>query len=135
MNTDELLAKVAAYIGVEKIELPTETQTDLMREAQSVLFYLQGQGDWHRKPCKQCNSVFAYSWDHDCIAYCSINCMKLTLQGAGLEWNPYGKLADRWGKTIPAVVPPQVLYLTDPSEQSASLPSYDREDQPTLPGL
>jgi hypothetical protein len=110
-------------------EEPIETKTDLIREIQSVVsyYYSRGQG-FTEKPCKQCGLVFAYSWDHDSIAYCSIRCANQALQEIGLEWTLSKPPAERWGRTIPAVVPPQALALVGEllKEAEDALP----EDEP-----
>lgn len=105
------IEKAQAIFGIT-IEVPPETTSDHMREAQAVLNYFEARGQgFKEKPCKQCGRVFAYSWDSTAIAMCSIRCAKLALQAIGLDWNPEKEPGERWGRTIPAVVSPEALRL------------------------
>jgi hypothetical protein len=110
-DLEQSLAEVNELLGLDlKVELPVETESDLMRESQAVLDYWQTKGAGFReKPCKQCDRLFAYKWDSTAIAYCSIRCAKLALQEIGLDWNPHKPLQERWGRTVPEVVPAEVL--------------------------
>lgn len=97
--------------GME-IEQPTESMQDLAREGQAALYFLENRGkDFKSKQCKQCKLEFAYCWDVDSIAYCSISCIKKSLQEIGIDWVPTKPAGERWGQTIPAVVPPDALLL------------------------
>lgn len=106
------LAEVQKAFGIT-LEVPMESANDLMREAQSAIFYYENSGAFNHKTCKWCSGVFAYNWDHDSIAYCSISCAAKYLESIGLRWDPSKPLEERWGKTTPAVVPPQVIELLD----------------------
>lgn len=108
------LALIAEFTGkaVEEIELPDETQEDHLAEAQSVINYFKSMGHgFKRQECRQCGGVFAYAWDRDAIKYCGVTCMSKALKAIGIQWNPSKKPSERWGKTIPAVVPPDALRL------------------------
>lgn len=107
----DALKKLEALYGV-KIESPQETQHDLIRQAQAVLFYFEAKGKGFRElPCRWCEQPFAYSWDVAGVQYCSIPCMVSALKDIGITWNPTKPPEDRWGRTIPAVVPPQALEI------------------------
>lgn len=95
-----------------KIEIPIETIEDQVREAQAVIGYFQTRGeDFYEQTCKHCGRLFAYKWRYAGVAYCSIQCMKEVMEKIGIRWNP-GKLPhERWGRTIPAIVPPEALEI------------------------
>lgn len=95
-----------------KIDIPIETIDDQVREAQAVLKYFEDKGaDFYEQDCKHCGRTYAYKWRYRGVAYCSLQCMKDALEDIGLEWSP-GKLPhERWGQTIPVVVPPEALAL------------------------
>lgn len=95
-----------------KIQLPQETTADLMREAQSVLNYFESRGEtFYYKTCKTCKEQFAYAWNVSSIAYCGIFCMAIALQEIGIEWDNTKPPAERWGRYVPAVVPPEALSI------------------------
>lgn len=103
--------KIEELFGIT-IEVPTETTNDLIREAQAVINYFQSNSSGFKtKECKYCHHIFAYSWDVEGIAYCSVTCMKMALQAIGLTWNPTKRPSERWGRTVPAVVPPAALSI------------------------
>jgi len=107
-------ALIAQFTGQDVVEiaLPDESKEDLMAEAQATLNYYKSMGGGFKfQVCKGCGESFAYSWDRDAIKYCGIPCMAKALEKIGLTWNPHKKPSERWGKTIPAVVPPHALQL------------------------
>jgi hypothetical protein len=105
------IAKAEELFGFT-IDLPPETLSDQIREAQSVLYYFETSGKgFKEKPCKFCKKIFAYHWDTDSISYCSIYCAKRSLQEIGLDWNPDRNPSERWGRYVPAVVPPEALQM------------------------
>lgn len=108
----DALAKIEKLFGV-KIEAPpiVETRGDQMRQAQAVLEYWESPSEWAKKICRQCQQEFAYKWDSTAIAYCSVSCMAKSLEKIGLKWDPTKPPEERWGRTIPAVVPPQALSI------------------------
>lgn len=108
----DALKKIEQLFGV-KIEAPevVETLGDKMRQAQAVLEYWENPADWAKKICRECKQEFAYRWDSHAISYCSVSCMAKSLEKIGLKWNPMKPPSERWGRTIPAVVPPEVLEL------------------------
>lgn len=100
----------------EAVQLPLESQDDLMREAQSVLNYFEARGDGFKQIiCKQCGELFAYSWNVDGVKYCSIPCMDKALKAIGLKWTPGRDVRERWGSYVPAVVPPRALQAMQES--------------------
>lgn len=101
--------EIARLFQVE-IKAPLETINDLMREAQAVINYFEtGGAGFKDVSCKYCGLTFAYSWDVQGVRYCSVPCMDGALREVGLKWNPTRPPAERWGKTVPAVVPPAAL--------------------------
>lgn len=115
---ERALALAAKITGVDPSVLNKEleeTYEDKMAEAEAVLTYhrLGGRGFTH-KICAECGERFAYSWDRDAIARCSVYCMARALEKIGLKWDPNRDLKLRWGPTAPMVVPPSALQcLTD----------------------
>jgi hypothetical protein len=106
------LAKAQEALGVV-IDYPLESDSDMMREGQSVLNYYStvNSTDWKDKQCKYCGKMFKYCWNSDAIAYCGIVCMKDALKQIGIDWDPSKAPAERWGKYIPAVVPPGAIEI------------------------
>lgn len=108
-----LLAKLTGKTVEEvadEIKYPDETTADLMREAQSVIYFFEAKGEgFKRIVCKTCREYFAYCWDVNGVAYCGVNCMKIALQKIGIEWTPGKPASERWGRYVPAVVPPRAL--------------------------
>jgi hypothetical protein len=108
-------------IDLSSAQLPAENQTDIVREAESVLAYFETSGkNFKEKQCKFCNRIFAYKWDHDGVSHCSIPCAKGSLQKIGLDWTPNKPLQERWGKTVPAIVPPQALEILKGQQENGS---------------
>lgn len=116
---ENVLAKVAEFLGKEPEEFikevtPLEISDDFMREAQSSLDYFNSRGaGFKTKICKRCEEPFSYSWNVDSIAYCSIYCMSKALEAIGLKWDPYKPPMERWGKTVPKVVPSPAKKILD----------------------
>lgn len=111
----DALKKIEQLFGV-KIEAPepVETQDDQMRQAQAVLEYWESLNPdlmWIEKTCKSCDKIFRYKWNSTAIGYCSTHCMARALEKIGLKWNPTKPPEERWGRIIPAVVPPQALSI------------------------
>lgn len=105
------LAKASEFLGVE-LEVPIETTSDKLAQAEAAQYYFYSRGEgWEEKECKFCNRVFSYCWDRKSISYCSIQCAQGALKQIGLDWDPAKDPSERWGKTIPAVVPPDALEL------------------------
>lgn len=101
--------KIQELYGIT-LEMPLETTDDLMREAQAVVNWFESRGaGFESETCRWCKLPFEYSWNVKGVKYCSVRCMDHYLQSIGLKWNPSKPPEERWGKTIPAVVPPAAL--------------------------
>lgn len=104
------LALAAEVLG-RPVDVPVESLGDLMAQAQSVCNYFQARSEFKYKKCWECTEEFAYCWDRDGILYCSVGCMAKALERRGMAWDPSKPPEKRWGKTIPAVVPPEALEV------------------------
>ena len=99
-----------ATINIE--DLPKETPSDLAREATAVVEYHDSQGKFFKeRNCKNCGEIFAFKWNSNAVAYCSITCAASALEKIGLVWDPTKHPSERWGAVHPLVVPPQALRL------------------------
>lgn len=110
------LALAAEVLG-KPVEMPVESMGDLMAQAQAVLNYFQTRSAFKEKQCWECARTFVYCWDRDGILYCSVPCMAKALERKGMTWDPGKPPEKRWGKTIPAVVPPEALELIEPTPE------------------
>lgn len=111
-----ILERLEKQTGI-KVELPAETAQDRMLEAQSVLNYFTvNDGKWKTIKCGICGLMFAYRWNIDGIKQCSVECMAEALKRIGLEWNPSREPSKRWGRYVPAVLPPSVLDIAQQSQ-------------------
>lgn len=118
----KVLDETARHLGVniEDLGLSAEelavnqTVGDQIAEAQAVLWFMETKGEgFTRKPCVSCGLEFAYSWDRTSITCCSVECISSELEKKGLSWKINRPLHLRWGRTVPAVVPPGPLSLID----------------------
>lgn len=126
------LKKLQELYGIT-VTVPQETQNDLAREGQAVLNYFQSKGEGFTKiPCKNCNLVFAYAWDVKGVQYCSIRCMDIALQKIGLCWNPTKPPHERWGRTVPAVVPPAALTILEAMVDTQEVPDHNTDYESDL---
>lgn len=108
----EKALKLAEETFGKKFELPTENTEALIREATAVAnFYYSTDKEWYSKKCSTCGEEFFFSWTSKGVGYCSISCAKKALEAIGLTWNPNKTAKERWGKYIPAVVPPEAAKL------------------------
>jgi hypothetical protein len=106
---------------------PDETVEDKMREAQSVLRFFETKGkDFIQEICWTCGEPFAYNYRFTGVKYCGIPCTARALEKAGLKWNPNKHPEERWGPSIPAVVPPEVFETWRKCIQMVE----SQEDQP-----
>lgn len=115
---ERALAQIAEVLGktVEEVKKLTsvEKQEDKLREAQSVVNYFESKGEGFKKAiCESCNRSFAYAYHIDAIKCCSIRCMRIKLQKLGLDWRPDQPDEYRWGKYVPAIVPPSALGILE----------------------
>ncbi len=112
-----------------KIDVPIETIEDQVREAQAVIGYFEARGeDFYEQKCKRCGRTFAYKWRYRGVAYCSVQCMKDVLADIGIEWNPMKLPHERWGRTIPAIVPPEALEILKSDAPESPEPTGDDLD-------
>lgn len=94
------------------LEMPLESSEDLIRQANAVAnFYYSTDEEWYFKNCTYCGEEFFFSWSSKGVGYCSVNCAKKALEKIGISWNPDKSPTERWGKIIPAVVPPEAAKL------------------------
>jgi len=95
-----------------KIEVPLESSEDLIRQATAVAnFYYSTEEEWYFKDCSYCGEEFFFSWTSKGVGYCTISCAKKALEKIGIKWDPNKSPTERWGRCIPAVVPPQAVKL------------------------
>lgn len=116
-KTKKLLASLQEVLG-DEVTLAdlkySETSMDRMIQAQSVVNYFESRGSGFRKlECEMCKLVFAYSYPVDTIKCCSVTCMAAKLKSIGLTWNLTKPYEQRWGKFVPAIVPPAALDFLD----------------------
>lgn len=136
---ERLIAAAAELFGtavVENIEEVVETPEDKIREAQSVLNYFESRGKgFKQRECEQCGLVFAYSYHIDGVVNCSISCMAAKLKSIGLHWDPRRDVSRRWGRFVPAIVPPSALKELDEMlslQEDHSEDIYSEEEPETL---
>jgi hypothetical protein len=92
-------------VDVSTIKLPVESVRDLHREAASVIAYFDMLEKFREETCRNCNRLFAYAYYATTVKHCSIVCLKATLEGLGLIWNPDKPYEQRWGgRFVPAIV-------------------------------
>ncbi len=107
----DMLAKAGVVQG---LELPTETASDKMREAQSTLDFFESfnpDSQWAEKDCKTCNRTFRYRWNSRGIGYCGMTCMAAALEKIGIKWDSTKLPSERWGKAVPKIVPPDAVQV------------------------
>jgi hypothetical protein len=110
----DALRKAVEALGLDpaSIALPVESHEDRMVQAQAVLHYFTSNGDgFLLETCTGCGEVFAYNYRIKGVKQCSVQCMKKAMNEIGLVWHPDRPPAQRWGPTVPAIVPPQALAL------------------------
>jgi len=112
VKLQRLLAKASQHAGV-KLDIPDETVSDVLAEAQAVADYIDAPETFKRKTCANCGDPFAYKWARDSISTCSVQCMRLLLESKGLKWDPTRSQESRWGRPIPQVVPASALRLIE----------------------
>lgn len=123
------LAQAANVLGISVNELKVpeivETEESKMWEAQSVLLYFEVRGRGFRHvTCETCKKTFAYAWHIAGVKCCSVPCMAKKLEKMGLKWNPHTHPKQRWGQTVPAIVPAaaleKILPILDGANKSKS---------------
>lgn len=61
--------------------------------------------EWRIRECKHCKDNFAYAFNYDGVAYCSLDCLDAALREIGLEVTRGRDLKKRWGEYYhPAIV-------------------------------
>lgn len=128
---EKALAEAAtAFEGIDlsTIKLPVESQTDLIREAASVIAYFDMREAFREETCRGCRQQFAYAYYTTSVKHCSIVCLKRVLEDLGLIWDPSKPYEERWGgRYVPAVVPATVYALI---QQQA--PTPEEEPEPVI---
>lgn len=143
-KNEKALREMAEFLGVTieslREQLPPEnkleTEEDLLKEAQSVVYYFRARGKgFIEKQCMSCGELFTYQHTYEGVQYCSIPCMDAALREIGLQWNPGKPARQRWGRYIPAVVPPQALKEVQEviGLQEVQLPDIEIELPVSLP--
>lgn len=108
---EKALALAEELFGT-KIEVPTESKEDLVRQATAVAnFYYSTDEEWYWKNCSYCGEEFFFSWTSRGVGYCTIDCAKKALEKIGIKWNPNKSPTERWGRCIPAIVPPEAAKI------------------------
>jgi hypothetical protein len=98
-------ASVFEGIDLSSIAL-VESQSDLIREAASVVAYFDMKESFREEICRGCGLPFAYAYYTTSVKHCSILCLKKMLEDAGLIWDPFKSYEERWGsRYVPAIVP------------------------------
>lgn len=108
-------AKIAEVLGYTvELEPPDESTEDKIIEAESVILYFEARGKGFKKiKCRNCEQIFAYRYHIDGVKHCSIACTAKTLKKLGLKWDPSREVERRWGRFVPAVVPPSALQILE----------------------
>lgn len=99
-------ATVFKDVDISKVSLPIESTQDVLREAASVIAFFDMREKFKEETCRNCNQKFAYSYYITAVKCCSIRCMATLLESMGLSWEPSAPLERRWGRYVPAIVPP-----------------------------
>jgi|SRR5690349_6680696 len=119
---EKVLQEAAKVFGDMPIEIPLESIQDKLREAASVLAYFDMHEKFKTEVCRNCNQEFAYAYYLSAVKCCSIPCMAAALAEIGLSWNPEAPLERRWGRYVPAIVPPKALEVIKPKAQDLEDP-------------
>lgn len=114
IKLQRLLAKASQHAGV-KLDIPDETVSDVLAEAQAVVDYIEQPSKFKEKFCKNCGEKFVYRWTRDAISTCSVECMRQLLESKGLKWDPTRSQESRWGRPVPQIVPALALAECDRS--------------------
>lgn len=112
-DLEKALALAAEVMG-KPLEIPVESKEDLIREATAALNYYYSTGkEWYSKICGTCEEPFKFMWTSKGVGYCSIPCAMKALEKIGLKWDPSKSPTERWGRFLPAVVPPAAVKIID----------------------
>ena len=100
----DLLPKEEPEISQEEVN-KVESNS---RDAEAVLAFLRQEYFTH-KICKECEGRFLTSYGN--VAYCKDACRIEALKKMGIEWDATKPLHQRWGKSIPLVIPEETLQI------------------------
>lgn len=103
---DKALEAMSKVFGETNVDLPLESTLDIIREAASVIQYFDMHEKFKTEICRNCKQEFAYGYYVTAVKYCSIPCMAAALAEIGLSWDPGKPAEQRWGRYVPAIVPP-----------------------------
>lgn len=111
-STKKVEQQLLKLTGIQvNLSTAKETETEKLAEAQATLnFFTVNDGKWKTIPCKNCGLYFAYNHPYDGIKCCSVNCYREEFRKLGLEWHPDREPSRRWGRFVPAVIAPDLLY-------------------------
>lgn len=126
-----LAEAAAAFDGIDlsSISLPLEAQTDLIREAASVIAYFDMKEEFKEEICRGCGLKFAYAYYTSSVKHCSVPCLKRVIEELGLTWDPSKPYEQRWGtRYVPAIVPAAAYAII---QQQAPTPQQGSEPVPT----
>ncbi|SRR5947207_7103972 len=103
---ERALAEVNKVFGDVQVTIPLESIADKIREAASVIKYFDMHEEFRTEICRHCGLKFLYGYYLTAVKCCSIPCMAAVLAEMGLSWDPEAPLERRWGRYVPAIVPP-----------------------------
>lgn len=113
-DIEKALALAEKAFGIKLETSVEELLEDKMREAESVYLYFSTKGKpFKRRNCDVCGLIFAYCYEFDGIKSCSVTCMAKKLAKIGLKWDALASVERRWGRAVPAIVPPKALEILD----------------------
>jgi len=153
-----MMEKIANLLQMDPTEVKkaadqTYTEQEKILELQSVVHYYSWRKNlikkpkeseaefearlklWKYKICGFCELEFAYSYPYNSVEYCSLDCVKGSLEKLGLEFNYNRPLTQRWGYQRPAIVPSSALETVEVAvrEHFSDESGYFEIDRPTRP--
>jgi hypothetical protein len=81
--------------------------------------------EWRFKTCKGCEERFAYAYNYDGVAFCSLDCLEKDLARIGIRFSRHKDLKRRWGVTHPAVVSSSALQALSDTYCDVSPSSFE----------
>lgn len=163
-TSEARLARLAAQ-AAEILNRPVEeitaavkqsyTHRDRIMEANSVYLYyeyrkdqlerMKGESDadfstrqrqWKYRLCKGCGLEFSYSYQHDDVAFCSLDCLSRELARVNISFDYSRPLELRWGHHHhPAIVPALALTCVEEQLSESYGSSYEAPEHPSQPKL
>jgi hypothetical protein len=114
---DEKLEMALGLVGKPKPRIRKEIHEDkeaIAREAEGVLLHLRRVDTLMQKECLECHRTFATNYHF--AGRCSDDCIKASLHGIGIEWNPEKTPQERWNGPgvngeIPTIISPETLVF------------------------